>query len=78
MSIKEIREGIGKGIVFFGVRQAIKNKKKLKQVFIARDARDETVEMLEKADIEFTVLKPKSDMAKELNLDFESEVYSIR
>jgi hypothetical protein len=32
---------------------------------------------LESKDIEFTVLKSKEDMAKELNLGFETEVYTL-
>ncbi len=78
MSVKEIREGMEKKNVCFGVRQALKNPKGLKGVFIAKDTRDETVEKLESAGIEFVVLKPKAELAKELNLDFESEVFSLR
>lgn len=77
MSIKEIREAMEKGNVLFGVKQALKNKK-LKQVFISKDTRDETVEKLEAAKIEFDVLKSKADISKELNLDFECEVFSIK
>ena len=77
MSIKEIKEAIKNESVFFGVRQALKNKK-LKQVFIAKDTRNETVEKLESAKIEFDVLKSKADITKELNLDFECEVFSIK
>ena len=77
MSIKEIKEAMDDENVLFGVRQALKNKK-LKQVFISKDTRDETVEKLESAKVEFAVLKSKEDIAKELNLDFECEVFSIR
>lgn len=77
MSVKEIREAMENGSVLFGVRQALKTKK-LKNVFIAKDTRDETVEKLENAKIEFDVLKSKADMAKELNLDFECEVFSLK
>jgi ribosomal protein L7Ae-like RNA K-turn-binding protein len=78
MSIKEIKEGIDAGKVLYGIRQAIKNKKDIKTVFIAKDTRDETVEKLEKAGIEFVVLKSKEDLTKNLNLDFTSEVFSIK
>ena len=77
MSIKEIKEGMENGKVCFGVRQALKLGKKAKGVFICKDTRDETVEKLEARKIEFDVLKSKEDVAKELNLDFECEVYSI-
>jgi ribosomal protein L7Ae-like RNA K-turn-binding protein len=77
MSIKEIGEEMNKGNVLFGIRQAIKNGKKSKNVFIAKDTRDGTVEKLESAGVDFDVLKSKADIAKELNLDFECEVFSI-
>jgi ribosomal protein L7Ae-like RNA K-turn-binding protein len=77
MSTKEILEAIGSKKVLFGIKEAVKNKKKLKSVFVSKDARDETVEKLESEKIEFAVLKSKEDISKELNLDFESEVYSI-
>ena len=78
MSVKEIKEAMCKGKVSFGLRQALKGGKKLKGVFICKDTRDGTVEKLESAKIEFDVLKSKEDVAKELNLDFNAEVFSIR
>ena len=77
MSIKELREGIAEGNVLFGIKQALKLGKKSKRVFISKDARDGTIEKLEAADVEFDVLKSKADLTKELNLDFECEVFSI-
>ena len=77
MSVKEISEAIESGNVMFGVKQALKLGKKSKNVFIAKDTRDETVEKLEAAGIEFDVLKSKAELAKELNLDFECEVFSL-
>ena len=78
MSVKELREGIEAGKVLFGIKQALKTKGKKKQVFIAKDARDETVEKLEEVKVEFDVLKSKADLTKELNLDFECEVFSLK
>ena len=77
MSLKDIKESIEKEKICFGIRQAIKNKKKITSVFIAKDARDLTGKSLEKEGIKFSVLKPKKEMSKYLNLDFESEVFSI-
>jgi|ETNmetMinimDraft_2_1059921.scaffolds.fasta_scaffold116085_2 ribosomal protein L7Ae-like RNA K-turn-binding protein len=77
MSLKEIKDSIEKESVLFGIRQSLKNSKKLSNVFIAKDARDETVEKLESANIEFVVLKSKEEISKELNLDFECEVFSL-
>ena len=78
MSMKEIKEAMVDGKVCFGVRQVLKGGKKMKSVFICKDTRDETVEKLEAGKIEFDVLKSKEDVAKELNLDFECEVFSIK
>jgi len=78
MSVKELREGIEAGKVFFGIRQALKLGKKAKNIFIAKDTRDETVERLESAGLEFDVLKSKADLTKELNLDFGAEVFSLK
>jgi ribosomal protein L7Ae-like RNA K-turn-binding protein len=77
MSVKEIKEAMNEGKVVFGINQTLKKGKKLKHIFIAKDTRDSTVEKLEAAGLEFDVLKSKSDLAKELNLDFESEVFSF-
>ena len=77
MNVKEINEAMENGNVLFGIRQALKGKK-LKRVFIAKDTRDGTVDKLEAAKVEFDVLKSKAELAKELNLDFECEVFSIK
>lgn len=77
MGIKDIKEAIEKEKVFFGVKQAIKNKKKISNVFVAKDVREETIDKLEKAGIEFVVLKPKEELKRELNMDFGCEVFSI-
>jgi len=77
MNIKELREGIEAGKVLFGIKQALKVKGK-KQVFIAKDTRDETVEKLEEVKVEFDVLKSKAELTKELNLDFECEVFCLK
>jgi ribosomal protein L7Ae-like RNA K-turn-binding protein len=78
MSVKEIKTAMLSGNVLFGIRQALKNARKGDNVFIVRDSRDETVEKLESAGIEFIVLKSKAEMAKELNLDFGCEVFSLK
>jgi len=78
MSVKELREGIEAGKVLFGIKQALKVGKKAKSIFIAKDTRDDTVDRLENAELEFDVLKSKEDLTKELNLDFECEVFSLK
>ena len=76
MSLKELKESMEKDSVFFGIRHVLKNPKNVNDVFLAKDARPETVKQLESLNIEFTVLKSKADIRKELNLDFDCEVFS--
>ena len=78
MSVKELKEGIENGKVLFGIKQTLKLGEKARAVFIAKDARDESVEKLESAGVEFDVLKSKEDLTKELNLDFGTEVFSLK
>lgn len=82
MSVKDIKEAIEKEKILFGIKQVLKNsgkgKSKIKNVFVAKDAREETLKKLDSAKINFVVLKSKEEIAKELGLDFESEVYSIK
>jgi ribosomal protein L7Ae-like RNA K-turn-binding protein len=78
MSVKEIKEAMAKDKILFGIKEALKNSKNISGVFVAKDTREETIEKLEKAGIEFVVLKPKMDITRELNLDFECEVFSVK
>ena len=78
MSVKEINEAIEKENVYFGIKETIKHKKNIKAVFIAKDTREETVKKLEDAGIEFSVLKTKLELAKNLNMDFFCEVFAIK
>jgi len=84
MSVKEIKEAIDKDKVIFGIKEIQKAVKKdpkkhpIKRVFIAKDAREETKNKLSAIKIEFETLKSKADMAKELKLEFESEVIALK
>lgn len=85
MSIKDIKEGIKAKKVLFGIRETVKffkkktkGKKEDAKVFVVRDARDSTKEILKNAGIEFTLLKSKDEVTKELDLNFESEVFLIK
>jgi len=82
MSLRELSEAVKKEKVSFGIKEVLKagKKKKLKKdsrVFVCRDVRKETLDKLEKAGVEFEVLKNKTEISKELGLDFESEVFLI-
>ena len=83
MSIKELTEAMKNETLSFGIKEVLKaaKAKKLKKtskVFVSKDARSTTIEALEKAGVEFEVLKPKEEIAKTMGLDFESEVFFIQ
>lgn len=82
MSLKDLVEANKKGKLSFGIKQVLRlaKKKKMKKdssVYVAKDARAETIKKLEDAGVEFEVLKNKIDIAKELGIDFDSEVFLI-
>ena len=82
MSVKDLIEANKKGKLGFGIKQVLRlaKKKKLKKdsfVYVAKDARAETIKKLEDAGVEFEVLKNKMEIAKELGIDFDSEVFLI-
>jgi hypothetical protein len=79
MTIKDIKDAMGKKKVIFGLRESLKNAKgKNPEVYIVTDAREETLKKLKEKGIEAEPLKRKVDVAKELNLNFECEVFLIK
>ncbi|MEM4181992.1 MAG: hypothetical protein QXX68_02445 [Candidatus Pacearchaeota archaeon] len=79
MSLKEIKEKYLEGKIIFGIKEAIKNSKKMKKfkVFVSKDAREETLKKLEQNKINFEFTKTKEEISKELGLNFFSEVYFL-
>jgi len=78
MSVKEIKDAIENKNIYFGVKESIKHKKDVKTVYVVKDARESTLEKLNSAKITYKSLKTKKEMVKLLNLDFLSEVFSIK
>ncbi len=82
MSLRELTDANKKGNVSFGIKQILRlaKTKKLKKnasIFVTKDCRVETLKKLEDAGVEFEVLKNKADIAKELGIEFGSEVFLI-
>lgn len=81
MSLTELGASMKVGKLCFGLKQVLKGakskKKKQGKVFVAKDARQEIIEVLQKEGINFEFSKTKEEISKELDLDFESEVYLI-
>lgn len=80
MSLKDIKDAIEKDNVTYGLKESLKGLKGKKKgkVFLVSDAREETVKKLKEKNIEVEMLKKKQEVAKELNLDFECEVFLIK
>lgn len=77
MGIKEIKDAVESKKAYFGLKECIKHKKSLKEVYLVKDAREEIVNQLNENKIKFSFLKPKKEVIKLLNLDFNCEVFSI-
>ncbi|MFA5484811.1 MAG: hypothetical protein WC260_00975 [Candidatus Pacearchaeota archaeon] len=77
MSIKEIKEAIESKKVYFGLKECIKHKKDLKEVYLVKDAREEIINQLNEDKIKYSFLKTKKEVIKLLNLDFNCEVFSL-
>ena len=80
MTIKELKEAVEAKKVVFGIKQIVKAKKtKKSKVSVCSDSREETLKLLTEKGIEFESLKKKKvDVAKELNLNFLSEVFLVQ
>lgn len=78
MSVSEVKTAIENGNVVFGLKQTLKNAKKIKQVFVVKDARDCVLKTLDDNKIVYKALKNKKEMEKLLGLDFACEVFSIK
>ncbi len=81
MSLKELSEAVKTETLKFGVKQvlkAVKDKKITGKIFVAKDAREDTINKLQKAGVNFEFSKTKAEISKSLELDFESEVFFIQ
>lgn len=75
-NIDKLIESISNEIVVFGIRECLKNKNNLKEVFVV--GREGTKNLLRKTDIKFLELETsKEETAKKLNLGFQCEVFSL-
>ncbi len=83
MSITDIKEAQKTGNVIFGLKRILKftqdkKNKKSGRIFISRDTRPEILKELESHGMEFETLKTKTEVSKELGLEFENEVILIK
>ena len=75
----ELKKGIESGKVLYGIKQSVKNSKKLNKAFVAADCRDDIIFLLEdnKMDIEFLDFS-KEELTTKLELDFKCEVFGLK
>lgn len=78
MSVNDIKEAMKNESVYFGLKETLKNIKKVKNVFVSKDARSNTLKVLDEKKIKYKILKDREEMSKLLDLNFTSEVFSIR
>ncbi len=78
MSINDIKEAMKNESVYFGLKETLKNIKKIKNVFVSKDVRSNTLKVLDEKKVEYKMLKDKEEMSKLLDLNFTSEVFSIK
>lgn len=78
VTIKDLKESIAAKKVSFGLKEALKNKVKKAKIYVVSDAREETLKKLKEKGIEFETMKKKEDVAKELGLGFEAEVFLVK
>ena len=82
MSIRDLSDALKEKKVSFGIKEVLrlgklKKLKKDSRIFVCKDTREETLQQLEKAGVEFEVIKNKKDVSRELGIDFDSEVFLI-
>ncbi len=76
MTIAELKKAVESDKVSYGIKEVM--KKGAKKVFITSDTRDSTKEKFKKEKIDFEQLnEDKLRVAKELKLNFLSEVYAV-
>lgn len=77
MGIKEIKDAVEEKKAYFGLKECLKHKKNLKEVYVVKDAREDVINKLNENKVKFNLLKTKKEVIKLLNLDFNCEVFSI-
>lgn len=77
--VHELKRGIEEGKILFGIRQVLKNSKRLNKIIVADDCRKETLSLLDKCNLDIELSGfGKEDIANKLELDFKCEVFGLK
>ena len=77
--VSELREFIDEEKVLFGMRQCLKNDKKLSQIFVALDTRPEMLSKLNEKKFKVEQIEQsKREIAEKLELGFLCEVFGLK
>ena len=77
--VKELQGFIKQDKVFFGMRECLKQNKKISKAFTPNDIRQATIKQLEKSGVEFEMLDMnKVEAAEKLGLGFMCEVFGVK
>ncbi len=77
--VDDLKKFIHENKVIFGIRQNMKNSKKIDKVFVPIDAREETIEALKGKNIAIDFVDmPKQEISDKLELNFFCEVFGVK
>lgn len=77
--VTELQKHIDSEMVLFGLRESLKNSKKISKLFVAKDARQNIMRQLNEKNMDVEVLSlNKRELNDKLALGFECEVFGIK
>lgn len=77
--VSELKKSIEADKAFFGIRECVKNVKKLDRIVVCSDVRDSTMSLLRKHKMEVEILDiNKKELADKLEIDFLCEVFGVK
>ncbi|HLC54330.1 MAG TPA: hypothetical protein VJK07_01745 [Candidatus Nanoarchaeia archaeon] len=77
--VSELREFVDADKVIFGMRECLRNGKKLGRVFIASDTRHEMHDEIKKLGIEVEQIElSKKEISDKLGIEFLCEVFGVK
>jgi ribosomal protein L30E len=77
--VRELKQHIEKKMVYFGIKQTLKNSGKLDKVFISSNCRSQVRKILNANKIEVEELDySKNELRDHLGINFDCEVFGVR
>jgi ribosomal protein L30E len=77
--VRELKQHIEKGMVYFGIRQTLKNGSKVGKAFVSSNCREQIRNLLDVNKIEVEELDySKNELRDHLGINFDCEVFGVR